>query len=304
MDAAETSGTRRCAVIYNPTKVSDEFRRLVTDALTSHSWTDTLWLETTESDPGRAMTKQAVSAGVDLVIGAGGDGTIRVIADGLAHTKIPLGLIPAGTGNLLARNLEVPLNEAEAVAIAFSGQPKPIDLIALSVDDQPVEHFAVMGGTGIDAMIMEETDPNLKEKVGSAAYFVAAGKALGHLPMRATIAIDDHRPIRRKTMLIMIGNVGQLTGNITLLPNAKPDDGRLDVLIASPRTPLDWLKVALRIITRRGVKGDKIDTTAAQRVTITLDEPDDYQMDGDIAGSGTVLKAEVKPGALLVCLPR
>jgi len=304
MDTTVSSGVRRCAVIYNPTKVSDEFRGLVTDALTADSWADTLWLETTESDPGRAMTKQSVGAGVDLVIGAGGDGTIRVIADGLAHTEIPLGLVPAGTGNLLARNLELPLNEAEAVAIALSGQPKPIDLIALTVDDQPVQHFAVMGGVGIDAMIMDETDPNLKEKVGSAAYFLAAGKALGRLPMRATIAIEGHRPVRRKTMLIIIGNVGQLTGNITVLPDARPDDGRLDVFIASPRTPLDWVKVVLRIITRRGVKGDKIDTTAAQRVTITLDQPDDYQLDGDVAGSGTVLKAEVKPGALLVCLPR
>jgi diacylglycerol kinase (ATP) len=92
------------------------------DNLQRNGWGDTLWLETSAEDPGRAMTKQAVAEQVDLVIGAGGDGTIRYVADGLAHTGIPLGLLPAGTGNLLARNLDLPLEEVDAVEVALDGQ--------------------------------------------------------------------------------------------------------------------------------------------------------------------------------------
>jgi diacylglycerol kinase (ATP) len=129
--------SRRCAVIYNPTKVSDKFRTLIEDSLQRDGWEDTLWLETSAEDPGRTMTRQAVAEQVDLVIGAGGDGTIRSVADGLAHTGIPLGLVPAGTGNLLARNLDLPLEEVDAIDVALDGQQRPIDLVKITVDDRP-----------------------------------------------------------------------------------------------------------------------------------------------------------------------
>ena len=106
---ADQSG-RRCAVVYNPTKVSDGFRDTLTERLEPAGWTQTLWLETSEDDPGRSMTAEAVAAGVDRVIAAGGDGTVRIVADGLAGSGIVMGLVPAGTGNLLARNLGIPLN--------------------------------------------------------------------------------------------------------------------------------------------------------------------------------------------------
>jgi diacylglycerol kinase (ATP) len=225
---------RRCAVIYNPTKVSDKFRTLIEDSLQRDGWEDTLWLETSAEDPGRAMTRQAVAEEVDLVIGAGGDGTIRYVADGLAHTGIPMGLVPAGTGNLLARNLDLPLEEVEAIEVALGGQVRLMDLVRITVDDRPPEHFAVMAGIGIDAMMMDETNEDLKDKVGSAAYFVAAGKALGRLPVRMTVQLDNNRPVRRHAMLCVIGNVGTLRGNLTLIPGASPDDGLLDLYIASP----------------------------------------------------------------------
>ena len=107
---------RRCAVVYNPTKISDQFCALLEDRLLRMGWVDTLWLETSSEDPGRAMTQQAVAEDVDLVIGAGGDGTVRIVADGLAHTGTPMGLIPAGTANLLARNLDLPLEDAISIS--------------------------------------------------------------------------------------------------------------------------------------------------------------------------------------------
>ncbi len=302
-DVEDASQSRRCAVIYNPTKISDKFRTLVEGGLQQKGWDNTLWLETSVEDPGGAIARQAVAAHVDLVIAAGGDGTIRAVADALAHTGIPLGLVPAGTGNLLARNLDLPLEEVDALEVALSGQVRQIDLVKITVDDRPPEHFAVMAGIGMDAMIMDETDEDLKDKVGSAAYFVAAAKALGRLPVRMTVQLDGNRPVRRHAMVCVIGNVGTLRGNLTLIPGASPDDGLLDLYIASPRRFRHWAKLTLRLLTRRPKKDDQVDQHTGKRVRIKLHEKDNYQLDGDVVGESTILDAEIQPGALAICVP-
>jgi diacylglycerol kinase (ATP) len=290
----------RCAVIYNPVKVSDKFQALTDDALARHGYSDTLWLETAEDDPGRGMVRQAVSEQVDLVIGAGGDGTIRLIADGLANTDIVLGIIPAGTGNLLARNLDLSLDEATALEIALGEHTRTIDLIRLTVDDRPPEHFAVMAGVGVDAVIMNETDPELKKKIGASAYVVAASKAVKRLPVRVSVRVDDRRPMRRHAMQCLIGNVGELQGKVKIIADAEPDDGLLDVYIASPQRLTHWLKLVLRMITRRAQKDDRVDQAKGKRVSITLEEEDDYQLDGDVMGGCRRMLAEVNAGALQV----
>ena len=293
----------RCAVVFNPTKISDQFRGQMEKTLQRDGWTDTLWLETSADDPGRSMTRQAVTAGVDLVIAAGGDGTVRIVADGLAGSGIVMGLIPAGTGNLLARNLDLPLEEAAAIEVAFAGHTRTIDLIRIRVDDHPPEHFAVLAGIGVDAMIMDETDPDLKEKIGAGAYVMAAAKALRRLPFRFTVQLDDHRPRRRRSMICAIANVGELQGNFVLVPGASPDDGLLDVFIASPHGIRHWLKLVLRLITRRPKKDDQVDQAQGKTVRVTLRGEENYQLDGDVVGTGTRLTAEVRPGALTVCVP-
>ena len=171
------------------------------------------------------------------------------------------------------------------------------------MDDREPEHFAVMAGMGVDAMIMDETNPDLKAKIGSAAYFIAAGKALGRLPMDLRIKIDDHHTHRRRTMIVVIGNVSQLTGNITLIPGAAPDDGLLDVYVASPHRFTHWFRVLVRLITRRRQKDDQVDQWRGKRVEVRLRQPDSYQLDGDVIGECRTLIAEIQPGALTVCVP-
>jgi diacylglycerol kinase (ATP) len=232
-----------------------------------------------------------------------GDGTIRAVADALAHTGIPVGLVPAGTGNLLARNLDLPLEEVDAIEVALSGQVRQLDLVKIIVDDRAPEYFAVMAGIGIDAVIMDETDEGLKDKIGSAAYFVAAAKALDRLPVRMTVQLDGGRHVRRQAMLCVIGNVGTLRGNLTLIPGARPDDGLLDVYIASPRRFRHWVKIALRLMTRRAKKDDQVDQHTAKRVRIKLHGKDNFQLDGDAIGEATILDAEIQPGALALRVP-
>src|SRR6185436_17966900 len=182
-----------------------------------------------------------VSADLDRVIAAGGDGTVRMVADRLAGSGILMAVVPIGAGNLLARNLDIPLSEDEALEDAFGEHTRDIDLIKVTVDGVPGEHFAVIGGLGVDAMIMDETSPDLKDAIGAGAYFIAAAKALGRTPIDMRIAVDDHRSHRRRAMICAIGNVGTLAGNLTLLPDARPDDGRLDVYVASPHRVTHWI---------------------------------------------------------------
>jgi diacylglycerol kinase (ATP) len=297
---------RRAAVIFNPAKVTDwiTFRRHVEYELKNRGWDRALWLETTTDDPGRAMTEQAVGENVDLVLGAGGDGTIRVICSGLAHTGIPFGLIPAGTGNLLARNIGIPLDEVAALDVAFDGADKAVDLVSLQVDDQPPDHFAVMAGIGLDAVIMEGADAKMKKAVGPAAYFVSAAQNANHPAMHATIAIDDQPPIRRRAHVIVVGNVGFILANIQLIPGARADDGMLDVLVASPRTLRDWVRLTTRVVTRRRQPDDQLDRLTGHRVTITVEERDQVQLDGDTVGECNTMTAEVVPAALRLRVPR
>ena len=305
-DEPPAAPLKRAAVIFNPAKVTDwiTFRRHVEYELKSRGWDRALWLETTPDDTGRAMTEQAVRENVDLVLGAGGDGTIRVICSGLAHTGIPFGLIPAGTGNLLARNIGIPLDEVAALDVAFDGADKAVDLVRLNVDDHPPDHFAVMAGIGLDAVIMEGADPKMKRAVGPAAYFVSAAQNANHPALHATISVDDQPSIRRRAHVIVVGNVGFLLANIQLIPGARADDGLLDVLVASPRTLRDWVRLTTRVLTRRPKPDNQLDRLTGRRVTITVDERDQFQLDGDTVGDCNRLTAEVVPGALLLRVPR
>jgi diacylglycerol kinase (ATP) len=305
-DEPPAAPLKRAAVIFNPAKVTDwiTFRRHVEYELKSRGWDRALWLETTPNDTGRAMTEQAVRENVDLVLGAGGDGTIRVICSGLANTGIPFGLIPAGTGNLLARNIGIPLDEVAALDVAFDGADKAVDLVRLKVDDHPPDHFAVMAGIGLDAVIMEGADPKMKRAVGPAAYFVSAAQNANHPALHATITVDDQPSIRRRAHVIVVGNVGFLLANIQLIPGARADDGLLDVLVASPRTLRDWVRLTTRVLTRRPKPDNQLDRLTGRRVTITVDERDQFQLDGDTVGDCNRLTAEVVPGALLLRVPR
>ena len=127
---------RRAAIILNPTKLDDLslLRRRVDSEVLSAGWRPTVWLETTAEDPGHAAARAALDAGVDLVLVAGGDGTVRVVASELAGTGVSMALLPSGTGNLLARNLSVPLDTDAALRLALTGRPRRIDVVTVSTD--------------------------------------------------------------------------------------------------------------------------------------------------------------------------
>lgn len=300
---SRASSEKRAAVIYNPTKFDDLslLRRRVTAEVHAAGWRPTVWLETTPDDPGHSMARRALEAGVDLVMVGGGDGTVRAVSSQLASTEMPIALIPAGTGNLLARNLSIPLDTDAAIRLALHGRLKAIDMVTCTFDEGE-ERFVVMAGMGLDAQIMESTDSGLKKVIRSGAYAVAAVQNAVPAPFTATITLDDAPPVRRKMVMALMGNVGTITAGMTLFPRATPTDGMVDLLLASPGKVVDWARLGAQIITGQEMEGFTL--TRAKRVLIETDRPIPFELDGDTAGSTRTLRAEVDQGALRVVVPR
>ncbi|TCC57032.1 phosphatase PAP2 family protein [Kribbella pittospori] len=305
-DGDGTTTPPRAAVIVNPIKVGDgvAFRRKVTRALAVRGFDDPLWLETRVDDAGNAMAKRAIENESDLVLVAGGDGTVRVVCAALAYTGIPVGVIPAGTGNLLARNLHIPLDLDDALERILEGRERRIDLVKVHGDELDTDRFAVMAGLGLDAAIISGAPPHLKAQIGWTAYLVSAAKNINHPSVRVQLTLDDEEPIERRVRTVVIGNVGMLQANIPLLPDARPDDGLLDVVVIAPRRVTQWPIVLWRLMTRTNRTDMYLERFTGRKVEITAAVDVERQLDGDPIGPGRSLTAEIEPGALLARVPK
>ncbi len=333
--AAAPREGRVVAFVANPSKPDvPALRAAVYKAASERYLPEPLWLETTVEDPGVGQTREAVAAGADLVIAVGGDGTVRAVAEALAGTGVPMGLMPLGTGNLLARNLDIPLNDPiAAMGVAIDGEDKPIDVgwlkvvkwesqmdddIAEAADDMPddTDHprdhvFLVIAGLGFDAQMVADADDDLKAKMGWMAYFVAGARHLNGRRLRLRVRLDDKPTETVRVRSMLIGNCGKLPGGITLLPDAVIDDGELDVAMIDTRGGIaGWAQlfgeVALQGV---GVRNDlpakigRIDHTRARRVRLAAGAPEAVQVDGDVVGRATEVEARVDRQALVVRVP-
>jgi diacylglycerol kinase (ATP) len=297
------SGSRRAAVVWNPSKkFSFDLVALVEEACAETGWQPPLWMETTLEDPGAGQTQQAMDAGVDLVIAAGGDGTVRRVAGRLAGTDTPLGVIPLGTGNLLARNLDLPVDDPEtAVRIALAGRNRQIDAVLAKVDGAGSGAvFLVMAGLGFDAAVIGGTDDGLKDRIGWLAYVEAGLRNLPGKPVRATLSIDGGKPISLRMRSVMGGNCGKIQGGFEMFPGAQVDDGLLDIMIISPRGRLGWLGVLAGLAKRGRSVDPSVDYYQGKEVVITAGRPQEMQLDGDHIGLGSRLSMRVDPSALRV----
>ncbi|MBK3563255.1 diacylglycerol kinase family protein [Streptomyces sp. MBT62] len=308
------------AVILNPTVTGAADREKLRRILEQHGHRAPEFIETTAQDPGSGQTAGAVRAGAELVVVCGGDGTIRSAADALAGTGVPLVVVPCGTGNLLARNLGLPLTPADALTAALSGTPHRLDLGRIEGDGLASTHFAAMSGAGLDAAMLEHTDDRAKSAVGWLAYVLATFGTLRTPRMRLTLRLDDGPVLHRTARMVLLANVGTVQGGLTLLPAARPDDGLLDLLILDPRGPGGWLSALGTLIRGRrrstrptapdevvpvgtGTKGVPVEFRTFRRAELTFAVPQSRELDGDTVSHGRRLTAEVRPGALTVLLP-
>lgn len=300
---------QRVAVILNPIKLgADAARDAVVLACRKGGWADPAFYLTEVDDPGYGMTRRALEHGADVVLAAGGDGTTRAVAEVLAGTGVPLGLVPLGTGNLLARNLGSNLADPRfCVDIALFGSTRAIDSVALRLErpDGSVEsrQFVVIAGAGFDAQIMADTRDDLKDRVGWVAYGAAATRHLFNRPGWARYSVDGAPWEPLRTRSAMICNCGELTAGMVLVPDALLDDGKLDLVLMNPRSVLGWAGMAAKVLFTFNHELPSLTYHQGKHVRVEFHQPQQAQLDGDTHGKVIALEAQVKPGSLVVRVP-
>ncbi len=287
------------AIIINRLRVRDpaRFRRTCREAARASGW-NVEFLETTRDDHGLGLARQAVAAGARLAVAAGGDGTVRSCAQALAGHDTPLAIVPLGTANLAARALGLPRRLDEALAVAFRGRERRIDLA--EADGMP---YAAMAGIGLDAAVVGATPRLLKERFGWLGYAAAGAARLPGRRHEFTVRLDGGPPLTRRARSVAVGNAGLLPGGFALLPRARLDDGVLDVGVLGPAGPLGWGRVAYRIITGGGHDNGRLARFQARRVEIQAAADLPREVDGEMIAPGRTLIIEVRPAALLVRAP-
>jgi diacylglycerol kinase family enzyme len=271
---------------------------LCKEAAARHGWSAE-FLVTEKAEEGVSAASGAALDGADLVVAVGGDGTVRGCAEGLAGTGVPLGFVPRGTANLLARTLRIPGHPRAALTVALDsrGVDRTIDLAV--ADGVP---FTAMAGMGLDAAVVAGT--RLKHQFGWLAYAMSGAVHLALPPARFTIRLDDGAPIEREAQSVVTGNSGLLPGGFSLLPDARLDDGMLDVGVLAPHGPFGWTRLATRVLTHSHHQDRMLERFKARKAEISAHTVLPREVDGELVTASHSLTVTIQPSALTVRLPR
>jgi diacylglycerol kinase (ATP) len=293
----------RAVLVVNSLKAdADRVRALrdeVASACAAAGWPEPEVRMTTDQDPGTAAARDAVHQGAELVVACGGDGTVNAVAEALADTGVCLGIVPLGTGNLLAANLGIPTAIDEAISVLIHGTNQVIDLGSCGE-----RVFTGIAGLGLDAAMVADAPDALKKRIGWPAYLVPIVRHLPDRGVTLTLDLDGRRVRHHRVRTMLVGNIGRVHGGLDLLPDADPQDGILDLAVLAPHGRLlGWLPVLARLGTGRLRGSDTIFTYRAGRVVARTDRAVDQELDGEPYRRAAVLEIEVRPGALLVRVP-
>lgn len=299
-----TSQPRTVAVIHNSVKTAanSQWRTLIESKCQEHLGVNPSFLPTTDDDFGHGLARSAVDDGADLVLALGGDGTIRQVAAGLAGTGVPMGILGMGTGNLLARNLNLPHTDLAASLDAVLTRPvRAIDLGYVRFDESEEICFTVIIGMGMDAQMMAGTQDRLKDRLGWLAYVASGAQTLIQPGFQARTSVDGRKPVVTRARTVLVCNCSVLPGGVDLVPDGRIDDGTLDVLTLSPHGIVGWVAVLNHFVTRHR-HGHRLVRHASSRTALVRSGsgPILAEVDGDLVGKVTTMRTRVAPGALLV----
>jgi diacylglycerol kinase (ATP) len=268
-------------------------------ALAAEGVADPFWREVRKSRKAPPQVRRALEQGAELVFVWGGDGMVQRSVDVLAGSGASLAVIPAGTANLFAANLGIPENIGKAVAIGLHGERRLIDLGRFKG-----ERFAVMAGVGFDAaMIRDAGGGGFKERFGRAAYVWAASGNLRAKPFHATIKVDGAAWFKGDASCILLGNVSRIVGGVPAFPDARPDDGVLDLGVVTAEGMLEWGRMFARVALHESSASRFVQTTRARSVKVKLKRKVLYELDGGARRKVKSFTVRVEPDAVEVCVP-
>lgn len=292
---------RNTLVILNPSAgrgAAHGVREALLQRLRSEAQSCTLH-ETAPGEDTGAFIRDNLRHGFSLVVAAGGDGTIAAVIDGLAGSGVPLGIVPIGTGNLVARELGIPLDSEPAMALLVGAhRRRTVDVMRING-----RAFLLNASVGVSASIIHSTTAREKQQFGRSAYVARAiSPMLRFRRPRLTVIVDDSSR-RLRTPEVAVLNCGRLSGSIYPHdPDVRADDGWLDIWVLCLRTLPECLWYLLRLATGHREPRRAIHLRARHRVIIQCAVPQQVQADGDSIGT-TPVTIEMLPGVLTVLVP-
>lgn len=291
---------REATIIVNPAARNLPRRSRLAEAdrwLRESGWR-VRWLETAGPGDATGLAAQAAKARHPLVFVCGGDGTLNEAANGLAGSETALAVIPAGTANVWAREIRVPRRPLEAVRLAVEGERRRMDLGRCGG-----RYFLLMAGYGLDGAVAGRVHLRLKERLGATAYALAAVReALRYRSTPVILSLDGEE--RRLDLLMLVaGNTRNYAGLVEVTPEAKADDGLLDVCAFEGSGTLDIVLHALRTALKRHRGSGKVLYRKCRRLGLLWERPLAVQLDGD-AFAEAPREVVVEPLALWVAVPR
>ena len=268
------------------------------EVLAREGYSDPLWYEIKTSSKAPKYARRALAQGADVIFIWGGDGTVQQCVNALAGSDSVLAILPAGTANLLATNLNVPINLSEAVRIGLHGTRRTID--TGSFND---EHFTVMAGTGFDAFVIKEAGSKLKDRIGRLAYFYTGTKNLSARRVKAIVEVDGKLFFKGKVSCVFVGNMGKGLGGVEIFNQAKPDDGLLELAVVTAKNPMDWARTLTRITQGKAEMSPFVEITRGKEFRFQFKRRFPYEIDGSARSAVKKMQVKVHPASITICVP-
>ena len=281
------------AVIAQPGSSLDGGLEELQTALAAEGVPDAVWYEVPHILRAPHYARRALDEGADLIFVWGGDGTVQLCVHGLAGRRATVAILPGGTGNILAHNLGIPQDLAQAVHVGLHGMRRLIDTGTVNG-----EHFVVMAGAGLDALMMRDADGAMKDRIGPAAYLLSGAGNIGAPRVIASIVADGRRFFRGEISMVLAGNVGKTLGGILVFKDAEPDDGILELGIVTADTALDWVRTMGRLAMGSPEDSSFVEVTRGRRFEVRFAEPFLYEVDGNPRRAVKRLRIAVHPGSI------
>jgi YegS/Rv2252/BmrU family lipid kinase len=257
-----------------------------------------MWHEVKKSRRAPEHARRAAARGVDVLFIWGGDGTVQRCIDAVAGTDTAVAILPAGTANLLAMNLQIPDDITEAVRIGLHGDRRRMDTGSVNG-----ERFTVMAGAGFDARMIAEADRGLKDRLGRVAYLYTGMRNLGARRMRATVEVDGKRFFKGRVSCVLAANVGTIMGGIEAFPDARPDDGLLELGVVTAKNPVQWARIFGRLTLGRAEDSPFAEITRGAKIKIRFDRKIPYELDGGARPARKELRIKARPRSITLCVP-